>query len=102
MAERRPPDEPEIEAPSEAISLIIPTTQPDAVLSMADDFQVQVWIGVQEDLFTEKHRVGFICRWEENEMGEQQQFLAPIDNLIAEQSTAITTHFHEILAIKPN
>ncbi len=57
---------------------------------------------MQEDLFTEKQRVGFICRWEEPEIGEQQQFLAPIDNLTPEQATAITTHFHEILAIKPD
>lgn len=45
--------------------------------------------------------MGFICRWEEPEIGEQQQFLAPIDDLTPEQASAITTHFHEILAIRP-
>ncbi len=102
MVERQPLNEPETEAPSETIPLIIPTTPPDAVLSMADDIQLQVWIGVQADLFTETQRVGFICRWEEPEIGEQLEFLAPIDNLTPEQATAITTHFHEILAIKPD
>ncbi len=102
MAERQPPNEPEVEVPPETIPLIIPTTRPDAVLSMADDIQVQVWIGEQEELFTDKRRVGFICRWEEPEIGEQQHFLALIDNLTPEQATAITTHFHEILAIKPD
>jgi hypothetical protein len=100
IAERQLPIEPEIEVPPETISLIIPTIPPDAVLSMADDIKVQVWIGEQEDLFTEKYRVGFICRWEEPEIGEQQQFLAPIDHLTYEQATAITSHFHEILAMK--
>ncbi|MBI5928587.1 MAG: hypothetical protein HY862_04720 [Chloroflexi bacterium] len=101
MAERQPPNEPEIEAPPETILLVIPTTPPDAVLSMADDIQLQVWIGVQEDLFTEKQRVGFICRWEEPEIGEQQDFIAPIEHLTSQQAEQLTAFFHAMLATNP-
>ncbi len=71
MAERQPPDEPEIEALLEAIPLIVPTTPPDAVLSMTDDIQVLVWIGVDDDLFSDTQCVGLICRWNKDKEDEQ-------------------------------
>lgn len=71
-----------------------PKTIPDTTVLFDDGVQMQVWIGVEDDLFSNTQRVGLICHWNEADKGDDQAFISAVDYLDSEEAETLIAYLH--------
>jgi hypothetical protein len=70
----------------------VPEGEPHGTMTLADGTAMQVWVAIQDDLFTELQNVGFICRWEDGEAGTRQHFIPKVENVSPEYADQLSDY----------